>query len=241
MPKKINLEILRREMNEKIRGFYPFFLGFYLLSSAVAFFSPAWSQFFYWPAFHAAAVIFTVLFLLTLKFDFRENFLMRRAPKGFKLFKAALSLAGGQMARTSAVSRYFSVACGRSAWRLLLAAGNYFVKRIRLVTRQSWIKIVVIAIVLVCALFKGLGVVDFLVLFYALTSFIFVWNSRWAGGAALVLLASCPVLLILKKEVWAENVAVYAYYFLVIVVITQIREVRKAKLPVDNSACDDCG
>ena len=91
------------------------------------------------------------------------------------------------------------------------------------------------------ALFKGLGVVDFLVLFYALTSFIFVWNSRWAGGAALVLLASCPVLLILKKEVWAENVAVYAYYFLVIVVITQIREVRKAKLPVDNSACDDCG
>ena len=42
----------------------------------------------------------------------------------------------------------------------------------------------------------------------------------------LVFLISCPVLLILKKDSIAETMAIYAYYFLVITVLTQFRQLK---------------
>ena len=91
---------------------------------------------------------------------------------------------------------------------------------------------------MIFAMLKGVGAIDFFVLLYAMASFIFILDSRWSAAVALLLLASCPALLILKKDPWAETDAVYAYYFLVITVLTQIREFRQKRgkhLPVDNS------
>ena len=101
--------------------------------------------------------------------------------------------------------------------------------------RHRWISLLLMVIILAFALFKEIGVIDFLVLAYALISIIFIWDSRYAAGTALVLLAACPVLLVIKKDVWAEIAAIYAYYFLVITVLTQIRELAREKKAVNQS------
>ncbi len=65
---------------------------------------------------------------------------------------------------------------------------------------------------------------------------LFYWNldSRISIGMGLICLISCPVLLYLSEnyglimgEVWAEQMAVWAYYFLVFGVTKQIWEYRK--------------
>lgn len=51
-----------------------------------------------------------------------------------------------------------------------------------------------------------------------------LWNipSRIAAFCALLCLACCPVLLIFKSNVLAEDFAVYAFYFLVITVFQEV-------------------
>ena len=82
-------------------------------------------------------------------------------------------------------------------------------------------------IILVFSLFEYFNPLEFLVLLYGLISFLFILDSRYAAGAALVFLVSCPLLSIFKKDILAETFAVYAYYFLVVTVLTQIRALRR--------------
>ncbi|WP_412732153.1 hypothetical protein [Minisyncoccus archaeiphilus] len=60
------------------------------------------------------------------------------------------------------------------------------------------------------------------------------WDSRVIASLALMCLSACPVLLHLKMDKTAEEVAVYAYFFLVMTVVLQIfeywRDERKEKL-----------
>lgn len=212
-------------MKGKIREFYPYFLGFYLLSLFVAIFSRTWHSFFYWPAFHGAIIIFTVLFLLTIKFNFHLNLKFKLNLKlgersvswrmiTVRTFRFLVYLAG----------RFFQI-----AWRLAKAVLLFVFKKIAELPLKVKLKISVIIAILAFALFKSIGVLDFLVLAYALISVLFVIESRLAAGAALILLASCPLFLILKKDTFAETAAVYAYYFLMITVLTQIRELKNEK------------
>jgi hypothetical protein len=206
MSKKIDRKRLQTEIKQRIREFYPFFLGFYLLSLAVAYFFSAWSGFFYWPAFHSAVIIFSLLFVSTFKF----NFAFKRNPRLIGLIKNYLRRSGVRL------RQYF-----------------IFVRsRLLRLRRRTWLKILLIAAIMIFAALKGVGVIDFFVLLYALVSFLFVLDSRWSAAAALLLLATCPVLLILKKDPWAESVAIYAYYFLVITVLTQIRELKRGHDPL---------
>ena len=60
------------------------------------------------------------------------------------------------------------------------------------------------------------------------------WDSRVIASLALVCLSACPVLLHLKMDKTAEEIAVYAYFFLVMTVVLQIfeywRDERKERL-----------
>jgi len=55
-------------------------------------------------------------------------------------------------------------------------------------------------------------------------SFILKIDSRFSIAAALLALASCPFLLILKKDPIAEQMAIYAYFWLVAGVVLQVIE-----------------
>ena len=203
MNKKINLKILLAEIRGKIREFYPYFIGFYILSLVVAYFSKTWSGFFYWPAFHGSVGFYTLLFVLTFEVNFRLNY-------NFQV--VGLVKNSARQARDQFHSYYV-----------------FIYSKLAGLSLRTWLKILFIGLVLIFSLFKGIEVLDFLVLFYALISFLFILDSRVSAGLALVFLASCPLLLIFKQDVFAESAAVYAYYFLVITVLTQIREMKKAK------------
>jgi hypothetical protein len=92
----------------------------------------------------------------------------------------------------------------------------------------AWIKIkkwwiLVLIAVGIFTIWK-LGIISGLLWLLFLSFLLFEWDSRVIAFLALVSLASCPFLLILKKEAPAEQMAIYAYYFLVMTVVLQIIE-----------------
>lgn len=203
----IDPQVLQGEIKDRIRGFYPYFLGFYLLSLAVSIFSRIWSAFFYWPGFHLAITYFTLLFVLTFKIKFKLDRQLRITG----LVKQSVADAWLEF------RRYLGLVCARLAR----------------VTGRTWLKLILLVAGLVMAILHGIEVVDFLTLAYALVSILFILDSHWSAGLALVLLAACPVLLMFKSEILAENIAVFAYYFLVITVLTQLRELKKEGLTAE--------
>lgn len=61
-----------------------------------------------------------------------------------------------------------------------------------------------------------MSTLDIIFWIFFLTGVLSGWDSRIAFTGALICLIFLPFLLILKKELSAEMVAVYAYYFLLI-------------------------
>jgi len=53
------------------------------------------------------------------------------------------------------------------------------------------------------------------------------WDNRIIGVMALISLASCPFLLQFKQDVYAEQMAVYAFFFLTMVVTLQLIEYKR--------------
>lgn len=104
---------------------------------------------------------------------------------------------------------------------------GFAVLKIKKLKKTEYIKIGIIIIVLGYAVNNKINIINFSILAYALISVLFIVESRIAAGLALMLLVSIPFLLIVKKNEMAEQVAIYAYYFLVITVLTQIREYKK--------------
>ena len=64
------------------------------------------------------------------------------------------------------------------------------------------------------------GLLWFLFLAFAL----YDWDNRVIGVMALISLATCPFLLQFKQDVIAEQMAVYAFFFLTMVVVLQLIE-----------------
>jgi len=56
---------------------------------------------------------------------------------------------------------------------------------------------------------------------------VYEWENRIIGVFALIALATCPFLLSFNQNALAEQMAVYAYYFLVMTVALQIVEYKR--------------
>lgn len=99
-------------------------------------------------------------------------------------------------------------------------------KGIRDVQKEYLYSYIILIIVVLFFIWKvNTEAIIFLTLF--ITFAIYDWESRVLATGALVSLASCPVLLILKQDTFAEQMAVYAYYFLVMTVVLQIIEFKR--------------
>jgi len=55
----------------------------------------------------------------------------------------------------------------------------------------------------------------------------FGWDARYTGALAILALTACPILLSLEWQAEAEQMAVYAYYLLVMTVVLQIIEFKR--------------
>ncbi|MBA4317849.1 MAG: hypothetical protein C0412_05565 [Flavobacterium sp.] len=70
-------------------------------------------------------------------------------------------------------------------------------------------------------------IVGTLILAYFGLSLLWGWSSRISASGALLFLAGCPALLILKNDALAETFAIYAYYLLVITVVGEIVDLKR--------------
>ncbi|MEI7451817.1 MAG: hypothetical protein WCK37_01285 [Candidatus Falkowbacteria bacterium] len=194
-----------------VKNFFPFFAGFYLLSLLIAKFSITYKDFFYWPAFNGAALLLLLVYIATFNPWLKIKFKKPNLKINFSNLKLALE-------------------------NIFLFINKIFsnLKRFILLhwpTHPRWFftRVIMIAGILIFSLMHNISFVDFLILGYALVAFLFVVDNRYAAGGALVCLAICPVLLLIKNDVLAEYFAVYAYYFLVITVLGAIIEMRLEK------------
>ena len=85
----------------------------------------------------------------------------------------------------------------------------------------------VLALVLAGLFLWWFGTSAGLLWFLFLMFLFYGWENRIIGVLALISLASCPFLLVFKKDAWAETMAVYAYFFLVMTVVLQIIEYKR--------------
>jgi len=70
---------------------------------------------------------------------------------------------------------------------------------------------------------------DVIIMLYLSISVLFILDSRYSASLALFFLILTPIFLSMKKDIIAEMFAVNTYYFLVIAVFTQIRELDNFK------------
>ncbi|MBU4216806.1 hypothetical protein L6270_03190 [Candidatus Parcubacteria bacterium] len=109
---------------------------------------------------------------------------------------------------------------------LLRMLSFYFRKASMLIVtdfiNRKWRGLFVLLISIVIYFFGGLSVALMWLLF--LLFLVYQWDNRAIAFVAIILLAACPFLIYFKKNDWAELVAIYAYYFLVIMVVLQIVE-----------------
>ena len=109
---------------------------------------------------------------------------------------------------------------GYQSWRFLVAQFN----------KICWGKTLIAKLIFVVAamtyfiFFKEISTVNLFILFYGLISILFIVDSRLSSGAGLLLLLWCPFLLSYNKVDLAQAMAVYAYYLLIISVITAAGE-----------------
>ncbi|MFA5188754.1 MAG: hypothetical protein WC460_05320 [Patescibacteria group bacterium] len=97
---------------------------------------------------------------------------------------------------------------------------NIFRKILADIKYKKWQGLIVVAFTIVAFFLWGLSNAILWLLF--LVFLVYGWENRIIAVLALLSLAVSPILLILKKEALAEQMAVYAFFFLVMTVILQI-------------------
>jgi hypothetical protein len=181
---------------DDIAALFSYFLIFYIVIIILSYFFIPARSFFYWPGLNIS-----ILFLAVISFV---------SPKGRKIwshlfFKSCLVFIG----------QFLNLIKGRAV---------LFFYKLNTLSRVNKIKIISIILIVIFALFFKISVIGLLILTYSLMTILFGLWPRTPAIFALILLILCPILLILKMDSVAENVAIYAYYFLIITVAVGIIE-----------------
>jgi len=236
--------ILNNVLNH-IADFYLYFLALYIVSLIFSLFFESWKLFFYWPAFHISILIFSVLSLMSEKgrefiklkiYKVQKIKIQNFEIPNFELpkiegptfnftFFTRTGLAFYDAARIAiSILRIAIVLAMTILAEIFKALVNFFYNQIKKMKKADFAKIGLMGIILIFVLFKGADAVNFLILTYGLVSVLFVMESRISALIALAFLIFTPIFLIIGNAIFAEKMAVFAYYFLVIAVATQIRE-----------------
>lgn len=193
--KKVNLLRIFRLVADDSAAIFPYLFAFYIFSVLLSLFFPVWRSFFYWPALHAGIALFAVL----------------------SLGSGRMNVWGGEIVET------FQKKGAKAGTSIVLAVLVPIRALWRKVSAADYAKLAVITAVLAFSLFEGIDMLSFLILLFGLVSFLFKLDMRIAAGCGLIFLVVTPVLLAFNEGGFAEEAAVYAYYFLVIAVVTQLR------------------
>lgn len=102
-------------------------------------------------------------------------------------------------------------------------------KKIRQDLKKKKLEIALLLIILILLLIWQFKIESIFLLLLFFSFLFFKYDSRYIAAMALMSLMTYPFLLIFKKEPAAEQMAIYAYYFLVMTVILQIAEYRRER------------
>jgi MFS family permease len=193
---------------------FPYLFAFYLISLFVSIFSAVWRGFFYWPAFNAGVILFALLSL--------------GSDKASALWKEITEISKRGREKGGAVAGRGSLTLRKLLESILVIVFIPLWKKVVFWKKNlgisGYLKLAAMLILLAFSLFRGIYIYDFFILLFGLVSVLFTLDSRISAAFALALLIACPFLLIFNENIFAEQAAVYAYYFLVIAVMTQIGE-----------------
>ncbi len=110
---------------------------------------------------------------------------------------------------------------GTAALAFLLHIYKYIVADIK---NKKWQGLIVVLFTIVAFLLWGISSALLWLLF--LIFLVYGWENRVLAVLALICLVLCPFLLLFNKETWAEPMAVYAFFFLVMTLILQLIDYR---------------
>lgn len=215
--------ILKFLLND-IAEIFPLLFVFYAVAFLLSLVFESWTLYFSWPIFHVNILILGLLSFLS-EYGREKIFPFIHFAKT-EIKKVFLS-------KQKIEYKHIVIYIISTIKRFLVGLLKIIIKIIALaldIRKQgfkNYLKFILLAVILSYATIKGANVIELLIWIYAFRAIFIGIDSRISAGIALIFLASCPVLLILKKEVLAEQSAVFAYYFLVILVITQIIELRR--------------
>ncbi len=101
--------------------------------------------------------------------------------------------------------------------------GLLFLKSVMIdVKNKKWRGLAVIFFFFTIFIFWNLSSALLWMLF--LLFLVYEWESRFIALLAILSLASCPILILFQQDVFAEKMAVYAYFFLAMTVVLQAFE-----------------
>lgn len=223
---------------DDITDFFPYFFGFYIFSLLMSLIFHSWELFFDWDMFTLSVVTLGAASLFSSKarslFDFillkwRERVLIRGIISRVKDVNLS-SIRNNLLSVIRWVRKIY-----QEIYKRIVFITKFFVDIIieiwKRLSRRGQIKIVIILSILSFALVKSMRVIDFIILAYALASILFIFKSRISAVLAMILLVGCLFFLMFKKGNIAEVLASYAYYFLVITIVTQIVEHKRDDMP----------
>jgi hypothetical protein len=93
------------------------------------------------------------------------------------------------------------------------------------IKNKKWRGLIALTLAIAAYFLWGLSSALLWLLFMAFL--VYGWENRLIVVFALISLTSCPFLLSFKKDAWAETMAIYAYFFLIMTVILQLVEYKR--------------
>lgn len=242
--------VLKYFLND-VAGLFPYFLAFYIVSFILSLFFESWSQFLNWKAFHISMVVLVIISLFSDRvykkiispngvseaLKIKNIFKGWKSPRQQKVNAAVTYKTSRFFYYLSTPFRAFSSALYkimftirvvlRILFNLVKSLCAYYLIIIKVRTKKlhktDYLKIAIVAALLIYIFWSKFEILNSIILLYALISILFIVDHRLSFGVALILSLVGAIVFLLKRQVLAELLLLYVFYFLVIGVITQIR------------------
>ena len=208
MPSSKIKGIIDQSLSE-IAFYFPYCLLFFIIIFSSSFYFKEVKIFFFWPGVYAGMVILSVLTIFSPSCRKYYFYFKQSARKDLGLWKSLI------IGLWSLIAHAMS-----SATKRVLEKWN----DIKLLPRKVKIKIIVIIAISASAVLMGIGLINLAILIYGLISILFVFKRKISLIVCVILLVMCSILAILNYNKWVDIVGVGAFYFLILSLLTEIRD-----------------
>ena len=203
MSSKFNFKLFLSILIRKIRKFFPYFLGLYLLFLGLSYYNVTIKEWFSWGFFHIEVAFFGLIYLVSI------------------LWSGNISIKKIYPLKTLSIKT------------ILRKASLVMELKTQHISKTDKIRIGSIITIMFIALLTPLSLISNIMLLYGLITFFYVLDSRGPALGAVLFLIFIPFLISFRtkttigSDAVTELLAVIAFEFLIIAIFTKIREILK--------------